>query len=60
MDTVIAVLIIVNVVFSEEFIVRFRETGIADKCVKYRQLAIEYFQYWLSGSSLSTYTLYYS
>ena len=35
MDTGVAILIIVNVVFLEEFIVGFRETEIADKCRKY-------------------------
>ena len=35
MDTAITILDSANVMFLEEFIVRFRETGIADKCVKY-------------------------
>ena len=35
MDTGVAILESANVMFLEEFIVRFRETGIADKCRKY-------------------------
>ena len=35
MDTAITILDSANVMFLEEFIVRFRETGIADKCRKY-------------------------
>jgi len=35
MDIAITILDSANVVFLEEFIARFKETGIADKCVKY-------------------------
>ena len=35
MEIAITILDSSNVVFLKEFIARFKETGIADKCVKY-------------------------